>query len=75
MQPAQALPPLVPLPPELPCMLTVAEVAAALRVDASTVYRAVADGRVRAVRLGSKKASAVRIPRAELERILEEEAP
>jgi excisionase family DNA binding protein len=53
----------------LPPLLTVAEVAAALRVDVSTVYRAVREGRLRAVRLGGP-GSSVRIPASALEELL-----
>jgi excisionase family DNA binding protein len=53
----------------LPALLTVPEVAAMLRVDASTVYRAVQQGNLRAVRLGGS-GSTVRIPVAAVEELL-----
>jgi excisionase family DNA binding protein len=53
----------------LPALLTVPEVAAALRVDASTVYRAVRLGTLRAVRLGGR-GSSVRIPVSALDELL-----
>jgi excisionase family DNA binding protein len=53
----------------LPPLLTVPEVAALLRVDASTVYRAVRRGELPAVRLGGRGTS-VRIPASALEELL-----
>jgi excisionase family DNA binding protein len=56
MQQVQELPELDRVPiGHLPALLTVPEVAATLRVDASTVYRAVRLGNLRAVRLGGPR--------------------
>jgi len=51
-----------------PLVFTVREVAAALRLDESTVCRMAADGRIQAVQLGPR--CTVRVPRRELERLL-----
>jgi excisionase family DNA binding protein len=51
-------------------LLTVAEFAAALRLDPSTVYRAAAAGEIRAVRLSEKLGASIRIPASELDRLL-----
>jgi excisionase family DNA binding protein len=53
---------------QLPELMTVAEVAKLWRQRRETIYRKVASGEVRAVRLGDETA-ALRIPRAEVERI------
>jgi excisionase family DNA binding protein len=66
----QQMPALPTLNPTALPVLKVCEVAAALRVDPATVYRAVAAGDIRAVRIGPKKASTIRIPATELERLL-----
>jgi excisionase family DNA binding protein len=55
---------------ELPALLTVQEVAALLRLDPSTVYRAAASGELESVRLSAKLGSAIRIPVEELRRLL-----
>jgi excisionase family DNA binding protein len=52
----------------LPELMTVAEVAELWRQRKETVYRKIARGELRAVRLGDETA-ALRIPRRELERI------
>jgi len=61
------------LPDQLP-LLTVKEVAAALRVSTPTVYRWVSDGEMEAIRYGkplvagsTKRGGAIRIPRAEVD--------
>ena len=54
-----------------PALLTPAESAQALRVSVGSIYRAVRDGEIRAVRLTDKKRGALRIPASELERLLE----
>ncbi len=59
----------LPFSRQLTGLLTVPEVAATLRVDPSTVYRAVRNGNLRAVRLGGS-GSAVRIPADALEELL-----
>lgn len=50
----------------IPALLTVAEVASTLRVSDETIRRRVADGSLRGVRLGG----IIRVPAAELERML-----
>ena len=47
------------------------EVAAALRVGRRTVYRKIANGEIRAVRVGSGTHAPLRIPSSELGRVLE----
>jgi len=54
-----------------PALLTPAESAQALRMSVGSIYRAVRDGEIRAVRLTDKKRGALRIPASELERLLE----
>jgi excisionase family DNA binding protein len=54
----------------LPELMTVAEVARLWRQRRETVYRKIAAGELRAVRLGDETA-ALRIPRREIERIYE----
>ena len=56
---------------ELPALVTPAEAAQALRMSVSSIYRAVRDGEIRAVRLPDKKRGALRIPGSELRRLLE----
>ncbi len=51
-------------------LMTVAEFAEALRINTSTVRRWVSEDRIKAVRLPGSGHSTLRIPRAELERIL-----
>lgn len=51
---------------DLPLVLTVDETANALRLGRSATYEAIHRGQIRAVRLGRK----LRVPRAELERLL-----
>ena len=55
---------------KVPALLTVKEVAAALRVDPSTVYRACERGEIATVRLSPRPGSLVRIPASELGRLL-----
>jgi excisionase family DNA binding protein len=55
---------------ELPWLLTMSEVAGALRVSTETVRRRVADQTIRGVVLGR----VIRIPRVELERLLDDTA-
>jgi excisionase family DNA binding protein len=54
----------------LPELVTPAEAAQALRMSVGSIYRAVKEGEIRAVRLTDKKRGALRIPAAELERLL-----
>ncbi|MGH2450817.1 MAG: helix-turn-helix domain-containing protein [Candidatus Limnocylindria bacterium] len=56
--------------PTLDALLTPGEVCAALRISRATFYRYVQSGDLRAVRLGGKAGSTIRIPAAELERLL-----
>jgi excisionase family DNA binding protein len=49
-------------------LLTVAEVASALRVSGETIRRRIGDGTIRGVRLGS----VLRVPTRELERVLDD---
>ena len=55
----------------IPALVTPAEAAQALRMSVDSIYRAVKEGDVRAVRLTEKKRGALRIPASELERLLE----
>jgi excisionase family DNA binding protein len=59
--------------PELcpaPCLLTIGEVAAALRVSQKTVQRRIKDGSIRKVAMGGRS---VRIPSDELRRLSRQE--
>ena len=55
----------------IPALLTPAEAAQALRMSVGSIYRAVRNGDIRAVRLSDKKRAALRIPASELLRLLE----
>jgi excisionase family DNA binding protein len=55
----------------IPALLTPAEAAQALRMSVGSIYRAVRNGEIRAVRLTDKKRGALRIPASELQRLLE----
>ena len=55
----------------IPVLLTPAESAKALRLSVSSIYRAVRDGEIRAVRLTNKRGGALRIPASEIQRRLE----
>jgi excisionase family DNA binding protein len=55
----------------IPALLTPAEAAQALRMSVGSIYRAVREGEIRAVRLTDKKRGALRIPASELQRLLE----
>ena len=50
--------------------VTPAEAAVTLRISVRSIYRAVQDGEIRAVRLTDKKRGALRIPISELDRLL-----
>lgn len=56
---------------EVPALLTPAEAAQAARVSVGTIYRAVRNGQIRAVRLTDRRRGAVRIPTSELRRLLD----
>ena len=55
-----------------PTLLKPAEAARALGVSVSSIYRAVRDGDVRAVRLPGKKRGGLRIPADEVDRVVHE---
>jgi excisionase family DNA binding protein len=55
-----------------PTLLTAAESAEMLRVSVDSIYRAVRTGELRAVRLTSSNRGTIRIPRSELDRILQD---
>lgn len=55
---------------EIPALVTPAEAAVALRVSVGSVYKAIRNEEIRATRLVEKR-GALRIPRGELERLLE----
>lgn len=55
---------------EIPALLTPAEAAQAARVSVGTIYRAVRNGHIRAVRLTDRR-GALRIPTSELRRLLD----
>lgn len=54
-------------PPAIPVLLTPAECARVLGVSVSSIYRAVRNGRIRAVRLTDQTRGALRIPLSEIE--------
>jgi excisionase family DNA binding protein len=56
---------------EIPSLVTPAEAAQALRMSVSSIYRAIREGEIRAARLTEAKRGALRIPKGELERLLE----
>ena len=56
---------------EIPALLTPAEAAHAARVSVGTIYRAVRNGQIRAVRLTDRRRGALRIPTSELRRLLD----
>jgi excisionase family DNA binding protein len=56
---------------EVPSLVTPAEAAQAVRVSVGTIYRAVRNGQIRAVRLTDRKRGALRIPTSELRRLLD----
>jgi excisionase family DNA binding protein len=55
----------------IPGLLTPTETARELGTSVGSIYRAVRDGEIRAVRLTDKKRGALRIPASELERLRE----
>ena len=58
---------------EVPEFLTVSEFARCLRVSEPTIYRRISDGTLSAIRLG--ETGAIRVPVAELDRLLENRPP
>ena len=59
---------------ETPALLLPAEAARLLRVTRATVYRLIERGDLRAVRIGDGPSARLRVPRDELERLLQPEA-
>lgn len=57
-----------------PMLLRPGEAARALDVDVSTIYRAVRNDDLRAVRLAGKKRGGMRIPASEVQRLVDESA-
>ena len=57
---------------EVPALVTPAEAAQAVRMSVGTIYRAVRNGQIRAVRLTDRRRGALRIPTSELRRLLDE---
>jgi excisionase family DNA binding protein len=56
---------------QAPGLLTVPELAAALRVHPASIYRRIQSGQIRARRLGASPGGRFRIPASELDRLLE----
>jgi excisionase family DNA binding protein len=56
---------------EVPALVTPAEAAQTVRMSVGSIYRAVRDGRIRAVRLTDRRRGALRIPTSELRRLLD----
>jgi len=54
-----------------PPLLTVPELAAALRVHPASIYRRIQSGEIEARRLGAAPGGRLRIPATELDRLLE----
>jgi excisionase family DNA binding protein len=61
----------MPLTREIPPLLTAREVADALRLDVSSVYRMARAGELRSIRTSGRPGSSLRVPATELARILE----
>jgi len=55
----------------LPPLLTPAEAAQALRMSVSSIYRAVRNGEIRAVKVPDRKRGSLRIPESELMRLID----
>lgn len=58
---------------EIPALVTPSEAAHAVRMSVGTIYRAVRNGQIRAVRLTDRRRGALRIPTSELRRLLDED--
>jgi excisionase family DNA binding protein len=56
---------------QAPQLLTVPELAAALRVHPASIYRRIESGEIVAIRIGAPPSGRLRIPETELTRILE----
>ena len=56
---------------EVPALVTPSEAAQAVRMSVGTIYRAVRNGQIRAVRLTDRRRGALRIPTSELRRLLD----
>jgi excisionase family DNA binding protein len=56
---------------EIPALVTPAEAAQAVGMSVGTIYRAVRNGEIRAARLTDRRRGALRIPTAELRRLLD----
>jgi excisionase family DNA binding protein len=56
---------------EIPALVTPSEAAEAVRMSVGTIYRAVRNGQIRAVRLTDRRRGALRIPTSELRRLLD----
>ena len=56
---------------EVPALVTPAEAAQAVGMSVGTIYRAVRNGQIRAVRLTDRRRGALRIPTSELRRLLD----
>jgi excisionase family DNA binding protein len=56
---------------QAPPLLTVPELAAALRVHPASIYRRIHSGEIRARRIGAAPGGRLRVPSSEIERLLE----
>jgi excisionase family DNA binding protein len=56
---------------DVPALMTPAEAAEAVRMSVGTIYRAVRNGQIRAVRLTDRRRGALRIPTSELRKLLD----
>jgi excisionase family DNA binding protein len=56
---------------EIPALVTPAEAARVVQMSVGSIYRAVRDGQIRAVRLTDRKRGGLRIPTNELRRLLD----
>jgi excisionase family DNA binding protein len=56
---------------EVPALVTPAEAAEAVGLSVGSIYRAVRNGQIRAVRLTDRRRGALRIPTSELRRLLD----
>jgi excisionase family DNA binding protein len=56
---------------QAPPLLTVPELAAALRVHPASIYRRIQSGEIQARRIGAAPGGRLRVPSSEIERLLE----